>query len=136
MRGIEDRHFLVTGGGSGIGRATAEHLVRHGARVSVLDKDGDAAAKVVRSLDSSGTRAIALPCDVTHEGDLVDAIARADHELGDLCGAVTSAGINIEEDRVPLDEMTPAAFARIASRRSICASISCRRTRLSSSTWP
>jgi NAD(P)-dependent dehydrogenase (short-subunit alcohol dehydrogenase family) len=115
MRGLESRHFLVTGGGSGIGRRTAEHLLTHGARVSVLDRDGDAAAKVVRGLDTSGTRAVALPCDVTYEGDLVEAIGRAEHALGDLAGAVTSAGINPEADRVPLADMTLDAFERVLS---------------------
>jgi len=115
MRGLEGRHFLVTGGGSGIGRRAAEQLVHHGARVSVLDLDGDAAARVVRGLDQSGTRAVALACDVTHEGELTLAIARAEHELGDLDGAATSAGIHIEPDRVPLADMTLAAFERVVS---------------------
>jgi len=113
MQGLEERHILVTGGGSGIGRATAEHLVAAGARVSVLDLDGAAATRVAETLDVSGRGATGLACDVTDESALVAAIESAESTLGPLAGAVTSAGVNIEADRVPLAEMTLEAFDRV-----------------------
>lgn len=115
MKGLDDRHYMVTGGGSGIGRATAEHIAAAGGRVSLVDLDAGAAARVATKLDPSGARARAFGLDVTDEAALVDAIASAEASLGPLAGAVTSAGINLEEDRVPLSEMTLAAFERVVA---------------------
>ncbi|MDH4017752.1 MAG: SDR family NAD(P)-dependent oxidoreductase, partial [Actinomycetota bacterium] len=115
MRGLEGRHYLVTGGGSGIGRGTAEHIAAAGGRVSLVDLDGDAVTRVASALDPTGERALAFGLDVTDEAALVDAISTAEERLGALDGAVTSAGINIEADRVPLEDMTLDAFEQVVS---------------------
>ncbi len=115
MSGLEGRHYLVTGGGSGIGRGTAEHIAAAGGRVSLVDLDGDAVTRVASALDTTGEGALAFGLDVTDEAALVDAISTAEERLGPLDGAVTSAGINIEADRVPLDDMTLDAFEQVVS---------------------
>ena len=55
---------LVTGGGSGIGRATAERAAREGAAVAVVDRAADNAAETVRLVTEAGGRALAYACDV------------------------------------------------------------------------
>jgi len=115
VTGLDGRHYLVTGGGSGIGRATAEHLAAAGARVSLVDRDGEAAARVAARLEGGDDRALAFGLDVTDETALLAAIDAAEAKLGPLHGAVTSAGINIEADRVPLAEMTLEAFEQVVS---------------------
>jgi rhamnose utilization protein RhaD (predicted bifunctional aldolase and dehydrogenase) len=58
---------VVTGGGSGIGAATAKAMAREGAEVAVLDRDGDAARAVAKQI---GGHALGLACDVTNEEDV------------------------------------------------------------------
>jgi NAD(P)-dependent dehydrogenase (short-subunit alcohol dehydrogenase family) len=79
---------LVTGGGSGLGRATAERLAAQGAKVAILDLDGDAARAAAAKIGG-----IAIQCDVTG----ADAAAAAIHEARARHGAarilVNCAGI-------------------------------------------
>jgi NAD(P)-dependent dehydrogenase (short-subunit alcohol dehydrogenase family) len=82
---IEGATIVVTGAGSGLGAATARHLARHCARILVLDRDGEAAAKVATEI--AGTPAEA---DVTDESQLSTALDRAP---GPLRAAVSCAGI-------------------------------------------
>ena len=56
---------LVTGGGSGIGRATAIGFARLGGRVAVADINGENANKVAAEIAGAGGKAIAIVCDVT-----------------------------------------------------------------------
>lgn len=113
MRGLEGRSFLVTGGGSGIGRGACERLAEAGARVAVVDVARERAEQVVQALRGAGGDAVALACDVTREEDVVAALERAASALGPLRGAVTSAGINLEEDRRPLADAPVDAFMRV-----------------------
>src|SRR5215468_2277456 len=63
---------LVTGGGSGLGRATAERLAALGAKVAILDVNGDAARAVAAEIGGLG-----LVCDVTSPQGAAAAIAEA-----------------------------------------------------------
>src|SRR5215510_923012 len=67
---------IVTGGGGGIGRATAMRLAREGATVVVVDCDSDRAEKVAAEITSAGGQAWAVQTDVA-ERDQVEAMARA-----------------------------------------------------------
>jgi 3-oxoacyl-[acyl-carrier protein] reductase len=69
---LQNTVALVTGGGSGMGEAIAETYAREGARVAVVDIDGDAAKKVAARI---GKSAIAVRCDVTKRGDIDAAVA-------------------------------------------------------------
>jgi len=73
---------IVTGGGSGIGRATAHALARDGAAVVVADIRGDAADAVVAEIRRAGGRAIATVTDVSDEAAVRDMIAAAVDEYG------------------------------------------------------
>jgi 2-dehydro-3-deoxy-L-rhamnonate dehydrogenase (NAD+) len=80
--GFEGRIALVTGGGSGIGAATVERLLRAGARVASLDADGGAPEG-----------ALAVRADVTDSAQVDAAVARVEAELGPLDVLVCSAGV-------------------------------------------
>ncbi|MGH7922765.1 MAG: SDR family NAD(P)-dependent oxidoreductase [Candidatus Dormibacteraceae bacterium] len=82
---IDGHSALVTGGGSGLGRATAEALAGRGARVTILDLPASPGAAVAAGLP--GTRFVAG--DVTDEAD----VGRAVDEAGDLRLLVNCAGI-------------------------------------------
>lgn len=84
---------LVTGGASGIGRATAEAMAREGARVAVADRTEDSAAATVALINASGRQAIAIGGDVTREADVVAMVARTVAAFGRIDCAFNNAGI-------------------------------------------
>lgn len=81
---------LVTGGASGIGEAAVRLFSAEGAAVAVLDRDGESAAAVVKSLGDA--RAVALTADVTDREAVDDAVARTVAELGRLDALYNNAG--------------------------------------------
>jgi NAD(P)-dependent dehydrogenase (short-subunit alcohol dehydrogenase family) len=85
---IENFPAIVTGGGSGLGRATAEALAASGCRVAVLDRNADAAYSVAESI-----RGIACVCDVTDSASTEAAIAAARSAHGAARIIVNCAGI-------------------------------------------
>ena len=87
---IEDSVFLVTGGGSGLGAATARALAAAGGRVVIADVNADAGAQVAGEL---GPRARFAQADVTDEASVQAAVYLARSAFGALHGAVNCAGI-------------------------------------------
>ncbi len=88
---------LVTGAGSGIGRATARRLAAEGAAVACLDVATDAIEFVATEINSeaaeAGGRAIALRCDVTEEESVAAAVAQVGEQLGQITNLCNIAGI-------------------------------------------
>ena len=85
---FKDRVVLVTGGGRGIGAATAERFARDGAKVVISDMDVDEAQQVARPIQG-----LAIACDVTDREQVNGMVARTVGELGRLDVLVCSAGI-------------------------------------------
>src|SRR5437870_5343096 len=85
---FQDRVVLVTGGGRGIGAATAERFGREGAQVVVSDMDVGPAEEVARPL-----KGLAIACDVTDRGQVESMVERTVKELGRLDVLVCCAGI-------------------------------------------
>jgi NAD(P)-dependent dehydrogenase (short-subunit alcohol dehydrogenase family) len=83
----------VTGGGSGIGRATAVAFAREGAFVGVADRSPEKAHAVVAEIEANGRRAMALVCDVSVAEDCERAVRDAEARLGPLSILVNNAGI-------------------------------------------
>ncbi|MEU1223824.1 bifunctional aldolase/short-chain dehydrogenase [Streptomyces microflavus] len=96
------RVALVTGAGSGIGRAIARRLVTEGACVVVADLDAASGAAVAEELGGPD-KAVAVPVDVTSEAQVVDAFKAAALAFGGVDLVVNNAGISISK---PLLETT------------------------------
>jgi NAD(P)-dependent dehydrogenase (short-subunit alcohol dehydrogenase family) len=84
---------IVTGGGRGIGRATALELARLGADIVVAELDKAGAERTAGEVKAAGRRAVALPTDVTRRADLVAMVARTLADLGKIDILVNNAGI-------------------------------------------
>jgi rhamnulose-1-phosphate aldolase/alcohol dehydrogenase len=90
------RIALVTGGGSGIGRAIAHRLAAEGACVVVADRDASAAAKVATELGSSDV-AIASTVDVTDESAVAATVRQAALAFGGVDLVVNNAGLSVSK---------------------------------------
>lgn len=84
---------VVTGGGSGIGAATARELAAHGAAIAVLDRDASAAVAVAGDIERGGGRAIYLAADVTRDDAVAAAAAHVQLQLGACQVLVNCAGL-------------------------------------------
>ncbi|MGB0220067.1 MAG: SDR family NAD(P)-dependent oxidoreductase [Sinimarinibacterium flocculans] len=87
------RAALITGGASGIGRATALAMARAGIDIVVADIDADAGLQVVREIESLGTAALFVRTDVSDEAACADAVAETVRRFGRLDIAFNNAGI-------------------------------------------
>lgn len=99
------RSVLVTGGASGMGRATALLLARDGVAVTVVDRAADAAEDVAREITAANGIALAAPADVGDEEQVAAAVTSAVDAFGGLDGVVTSAGVFHGSDLRPLGEV-------------------------------
>jgi NAD(P)-dependent dehydrogenase (short-subunit alcohol dehydrogenase family) len=89
---LAGRAGIVTGGGSGLGRATALELAAAGARVVVADRNGDAADGVVGEILAAGGEAVGLAADVTEPEACVAIVSTCVDAYGRLDLAVNNAG--------------------------------------------
>lgn len=90
MFSLSDKHAVVTGAGSGIGRAVALLLAKQGARVYVADINEDQAGEVVKEIEAAGGVASALVADVSNQQEVL----RAFEGLPGLDILVNSAGVS------------------------------------------
>lgn len=90
--GLADKTAIVTGGANGIGAAVAARLCREGARVSVVDIDGAAAAARAARLREAGGEAIGIQCDVIDEQAVGRMAAETLQRFGGVQILVNNAG--------------------------------------------
>ncbi|GLU18699.1 hypothetical protein SLE2022_349840 [Rubroshorea leprosula] len=89
-RRLEGKVALITGGASGLGKATAHHFIKHGARVIIADVDAKLGLQTQREL---GPQAHFVPCDVTLECQVAEAVQTAVARHGKLDVMYNNAGI-------------------------------------------
>ncbi|MEO6397261.1 MAG: SDR family NAD(P)-dependent oxidoreductase [Tepidiformaceae bacterium] len=94
---IEGKSAVVSGGGSGIGRATCVALARAGARVIVADRNEVGGRETVDLIGSAGGIALFRQCDVTQTEDLAGTVASAVQHFGSLDIVFNNAGIGGED---------------------------------------
>jgi NAD(P)-dependent dehydrogenase (short-subunit alcohol dehydrogenase family) len=108
---LAGRVALITGGGSGMGRAAAQAFARKGAHLVVADITASAADETVSLIQASGARAISVPTDVSSASAVEALVNAAVTTFGRLDCAFNNAGIN--EERGPLAETAEAQWDRI-----------------------
>lgn len=135
MTRLDGRVALVTGGGNGLGAATARRFAGDGAAVVVADVQDDAAARVAAEITGAGGRATSVRLDATSEADNAAAVDLAWQQFGGLDVVVTAAGVsragyrsgdasagrdyastviaNLETPWIPFLDLTPAEFTEV-----------------------
>ncbi len=104
---LEGQRAVITGGGSGIGRATARRMAEEGCQVAVIDRDAEAAS---RCADEAG--GTAHPADVTDPAGLVEAMDGASRAMGGVTILFNNAGIG---NQAPLHGWDPGEWNRVVA---------------------
>jgi 2-hydroxycyclohexanecarboxyl-CoA dehydrogenase len=110
MRGLQGRTALVTGGGSGIGRAIALRLGAEGMPVAILDVNLEAATAVAGEIAAAGGQAIAQACDITDYEAVKQAVAAVEAKQGPTEVLVNNAGW---DRTIPFVKTTPDFWKKV-----------------------
>lgn len=108
---LENRVALVTGAGSGIGRASALLFAREGARVAVVDLDEKSARDTAEAIEKAGGQATAIVADVSRAVDNQAMVDRALSRWGTLDIFFANAGV--PQFPTPVEDVDEATFDRI-----------------------
>ena len=107
---LQDKVALITGAGSGIGRAAALRFAAEGARLVLGDKS-EAVQDTARQVQAAGGQAVALQMDAGLEADVANMVATAIKQYGHIDVAFANAGIS--GGREGIFELTPEAWAEV-----------------------
>jgi glucose 1-dehydrogenase/3-oxoacyl-[acyl-carrier protein] reductase len=125
---LKGRVALVTGAGRGIGRGIAEVFANEGAHVAVNDVDLQQAEAVAKSIQSNGSRALAVKADVAKREEVEPMFDKVAKDLGPVDILVNNAGI---ETIVPFLELTDDQWTRLVDvdlrAAWLCSQVFCRR---------
>jgi NAD(P)-dependent dehydrogenase (short-subunit alcohol dehydrogenase family) len=108
---LKDRMAVVTGAGSGLGRAIAQMLASRGAAVAAVDLDEATARDTAQLITKAGGRAASVRADVSRASDIDQAVGAAVRELGPLEIMVNNAGIL--DGYLNVDEMDDQVWRRV-----------------------
>jgi 3alpha(or 20beta)-hydroxysteroid dehydrogenase len=111
MQALDGAVVVVTGAGSGLGRAASLCLGRRGWSVAAVDRDSSALDRVVGEVTDEGGQARAYQCDVADEAQVAGTVERVIEELGEIGGLFNNAGI--EGDAYPLGSYPAESFRRV-----------------------
>jgi len=101
---LSGRHVLVTGAGSGLGRAIGFGVVAFGARVTIVDRNQETLDATAEQLGALGAEVGAIACDVVDTDEVERAVDDAESTGGPITGLVNSAGIGRRSPAVELSD--------------------------------
>lgn len=112
---LEGKTAVVTGGGSGVGRASSLRFADEGANVVCADIDLDRAKETVAQIEAAGGSALAERCDVSQEPDVVSAIAAAVRHYGRLDIMFNNVGVPTPRPGLKLEDHSVDDFDRLVA---------------------
>ena len=101
--GLQDRVAIVTGGGTGIGKAISEALAQSGAHVVVCSRSIDHLEPTAKKIEEMGRQSLAIACDVRKEEDVAHVVGRTVEKFGKLDILVNNAGASFV---CPLEDLS------------------------------
>lgn len=108
---LKDKVAVITGAGSGIGRATASLFAREGAAVVLGDVSDAAGHEAAKTIAAAGGRVVFQMCDVSVESDVAALIATAEQRFGTLDTIFNNAGV--EQSLTASDQLDSGVFQRV-----------------------
>lgn len=105
---FEGRVVLITGAGTGMGRAAALRLASEGARLALVGRRAEPLLALAAEIRATGRKALAIACDIADEGAMASAVAETLARLGGLDALFANAGIL--GDLTPLSQTTTEAL--------------------------
>jgi len=112
MNSLAGKSVLVTGGGSGIGRAATRLLGEAGAHVTVVDLNERGGREAVADIEARGSgKAQYVPANIADESDVRTMVAAAEKAYGKLDGAINSAGV--PQHGIPLADISAEQWGRV-----------------------
>jgi NAD(P)-dependent dehydrogenase (short-subunit alcohol dehydrogenase family) len=109
---LDGKVALITGGGSGVGAASARRLAGEGAGVAVLGRTPGTLEAVAAEITRSGARALAVPCDVADAAQVGTAVERTLDVFGRLDVVVVNAAVQLHGQDRPIHELPDDAWDR------------------------
>jgi NAD(P)-dependent dehydrogenase (short-subunit alcohol dehydrogenase family) len=110
MFSLQNKTAVITGAGSGIGRAVAELFAQQGATVFIIELNAAAADAAIAQIQEKGGKAFAMPCNVTDQAQVKEVIGKIAAQAGRIDILVNSAGIS---HIGRLDNTTEADFDKV-----------------------
>jgi 3-oxoacyl-[acyl-carrier protein] reductase len=101
---LKDQAALVTGGGSGIGEATARLLADNGAAVMVADWNEETARATAEAITAAGGKAGYVKCDVSDKSQAVAAVEETVKTLGRIDILINNAGITRDQSALKMEQ--------------------------------
>ena len=112
MGRLDGRVALITGGASGIGKATAKRMASEGAAVVIADLQDEAGQTVAKEIEEAGSKALYVHLDVTDENGWADAVTSTVEAFGGLDILVNNAGIG---DTEPIEVTTVDTWNKVVA---------------------
>lgn len=101
---LEERVALITGGGSGIGKAIGELFAAQGARIVAADIKGERASETAAAISATGAQAIGVAADVSKSADVQAMVDKAIETFGRIDILVNNAGLSVGDQILDIDE--------------------------------
>ncbi len=112
---LEDKNAIITGSGSGVGRAAALRFAEEGARVVCADVNLEGAKETVRQIDAAGGTAVPIGTDVSKEDDVVAMVAAAVEQFGRLDVIFNNVGIPTPRLGMSFEEHTVDDYLKLTA---------------------
>jgi len=90
---LSGKKALVTGGGTGIGRAISLAFAREGAKIAALGRRPEPLLAVVKEIEGLGAEGLAVVCDITRTGEIRRTVDHVEQAFGQLNVLVNNAGV-------------------------------------------